>query len=509
MSKLAKILLLFSGLSLVSFVIVRFLVGFWIPFLWIPLALFGGLAGAAIYQDRSLYKDFFTMKTTKQGMSMGALIGLVIFFLVVVNFIAVRKYATFDFSLAQVNSLSAQSVQLVRGLKQELRVLYFYQKGTEGVEENRRAFIELMKKYQDQSPQVKLEFIDVNERPDLTEQYAVNKGNGVVFLDYMGRKSQIQKIDEQEITSALVKVTREKDKVIYFTTGHAEKNLEDSKDPGGLNALKSMLEGNRYTVKTLSLVSQNGSVPEDADLVMAVGPQQTFLDSEILALQKYLDRGGSAIFALEPKALDHLQKFLQANGVEIGNNYLVNFVDTQIGRAVNPQVTTGLQFSNESPITKPFEKGLFSVFRLPMEVKLADKLPAGYQGEVLVKTSDKTMAYADTNFKVGGKIGTYDLAVIVQAKKAEKSFSLVVFGDADFMTNQMLYQNLNRDLILNSVAFLAKEENLISIAPREVGVTQMQLSETAFYAFIFCFILVVPAALLIAGGVIGFKRRYA
>ena len=85
-----------------------------------------------------------------------------------------------------------------------LLILYFYQKGTEGVEENRRAFIELMKKYQDQSSLIKLEFVDVNERPDLTEKYSVTKGNEV-YLEYKGRKNQIQKIDEQEITSALVK----------------------------------------------------------------------------------------------------------------------------------------------------------------------------------------------------------------------------------------------------------------------------------------------------------------
>lgn len=513
MSKLGKVFYLLSAFSFASAVVIRLLIGGWVPFLWICIAMAVGFFVGATWNDRLLFKEFFGMKTTKQGLSMGAMIGLVFGFLVAVNFIAVRKYKVFDFSSAQQNTLSAQSIQLLKGLSADLQVFYFYQKGAEGVEENRRAFIELLKKYQDQSSFVKLEFVDVNERPDLTEKYGVNKGNGVVFVDYKGRKNQIQKIDEQELTSALVKVTREKDKVVYFTVGHGEKSLEDLRETTGAGALKGLLEGNRYTVKTLSL-TEKGEVPTDADVLFILGPTQSFLEPELKALRMYLQKGGSLVVSLEQKTQHYLGSLLADLGLEAKDEYLVNFVDTAVGRAVNPQATTGMQFSPTHQITKPFEKNLFTVFRLPMPLQQASRAPEGYVIDPLVKTSDKTMSYKDTAFKTSGAIGTYNVAMAVKgrmngAEATAPEFSAVVFGDSDFMSNQLLYQNLNRDLVLNSVAFLAKEENLISITPKEIGITKMQMSETAFYLFIFGFIITLPLALLIAGGTLWVRRRHA
>jgi ABC-type uncharacterized transport system involved in gliding motility auxiliary subunit len=255
-------------------------------------------------------------------------------------------------------------------------------------------------------------------------------------------------------------------------------------------------------------------VAKDADVLLIVGPTQSFLDSEIKAVETYLRGGGSLILALEPKTNHNLGALMRDLGLDLKDNYLVNFVDTQIGRAVNPQVTAGVQFSLGHQITKPFEKNLFAVFRLPTEVEKLAKTPEGFIYDPLVKTSEKTMSYKETTFKTAGAIGSATAGMAVQGRwpgSDEKVplFNAVVFGDSDFITNQLLYQNLNRDLILNTIAFLAKEENLISISPKEVGVTKMQLSETSFYLFIFCFIILLPLVLLVTGSTLWMRRRHA
>lgn len=513
MSKLGKIFFLFSGLSLLSFVALKIIAGSWIPFLWVCLALFVGFLIGGFWQDREFYKDFLSMKTTKQGMSMGGMILMVFTLLVAVNFIATRKHKTFDFSLAKVNTLSEQSIQLVKNLKEDLKVLYFYQKGAEGVEENRRAFIELLKKYQDQSSYVKLDFVEVNERPDLTEKYGVTKGNGVVFLDYKGKKNQIQKIDEQEITSALVKVTREKDKIIYFTSGHGERDLENQQDIQALGAFKAMLEGNRYISKNLVLISE-GKVPDDADVVIIAGPTQGFLDNEVKLLEDYLKKGGSLVLALEPKTSHNLDKILTQAGIVLKNNYLVNFIDTPIGRAIDPRATAGTTFSQTHNITKPFGKSQFTLFRTPMSVLKADKTDANWTYDSLVKTNNKTLSYSDNSFKGEGVPSEDTVVMSVKGRfpgvdEKGPEFSLVVTGDVDFMSNQLLYQNLNRDLALNMVSDLAKEESMISITPKEVGMTQLQITPNQFYLFIFGFILPLPLLLLFMSGFFWYQRRNA
>lgn len=510
MHRISKILFSISGISILSFVVTRLLVGVWIPFLWIPLAFFVSCFVGALIQERKSIGEFLSMKTTKHGMNMGVLIGLVVVVLVVANFLAVKHYKVWDFSGSQSNTLSEQSKKLVGSLDSELLIRFFYKKGVEGNEENRKSFRELIKKYQDQSSNIKLEFVEVNERPDLAEQYGVTKGSGVIFLEYKGRKNRVEKIDEQEVTSALVKVTREKDKNIYFITGHGERDLEDAKEAGGLNALKVMLENNRYLVKTLAS-NLNAKIPEDADVVMIVGPTQKFLDYEIQGLEEYLQRGGSLFVALKSNQTQGLEALLDRVGIEPMNNYVLNLVETAMGKGVQQGQTLGTVFSSTNEITKVFGKNEATIFRNPMSFK-RDKVPEGLSIDDLVKAPESSMSFNSLQIKGEGPQGAFTLVTLVKGKfpgASGKDFELIAAGDADFLGNQLLMQSLNRDLVLNSVASLAKEENLISVAPKESQVTKLALTDANFYLFLFLFAIPVPLILLGSSLALWLRRRHA
>ncbi len=512
MSKAGKILYLLSGISIASFGVTRFIIGDFIPFLWVPIGLFVLFLFAAIWSDRAVLKSFMMMKTTKHGMNMGAMILMVLVFLISVNFIAVRHKITWDFSAAKVNTLSEQSVKILKTLDAELTVRYFYKKGAEGVDQNKALFRELVKKYQDQSSQVKLDFVEVNERPDLAEEYGVNKGTGVVFVDYKKHRNRIEKIEEQELTSALVKVTRENDKMVYFLSGHGERDLENTQEAEGGAALKNLLEGNRYKVNTLTLAN-TATVPPDADMLFVVGPEQALLESEVQAIEEYMKRGGSVVFAFDSHKSNGLEKVLKNVGVEVANNYIVIVMDTIMGKAVNPSATPVAQFSNVHPVTKVFGKNQFVVFRLPTGLTKAASVPAGIDIEEILKTNEKSVGFSNTQFNQGGTPGPYTVGMSLKGKypgaTEGKEFSLLVFGNSTFLSNQLLYQNLNRDLVLNSVAYLAKDENLISISPKEVEITQMNITPGAWYLFVFGFIIPLPIALFGFSSFLWFKRRYA
>ncbi len=511
-SRLSKILFLFSGISLASFGIVYFLIGQWVPFLWIPVGLFFLLTAFALFTERNLIKEFLTLRTTKHGMNMGVLILLVFTCLVTVNFISVRNYKTWDFSKEHINSLSEQSIKLLKSLDSDLSVKFFYQKGAEGVDEAKRGFRELLKRYQDESKFVKLEFIDVNERPDLAEQYGVTKGSGVVYLDYKGRKNKIEKIEEQEITSALVKVTRDSDKIIYVTTGHGELDLNQAREAQGAAALKSLLEGNRYQVRPLPLVT-SPKVPDDANVLIIPGATQAFLEPEVKAIEAYLQKGGNLLLALNPKTNHGLDGLVKALGLQLQNNFVVTILETAFGKAINPESTPATVFSSTHQITKPFGQNQFAIFRLPQGLKKVEPAAPGLTIDEIVKTGDKAMAFPDTKFDKDAVSGTFTVAAAVKGKFAgaddkAPEFMAVVVGNSDFLNNQRLYQNLNRDLALNSVGYLSREENLISIAPREVGVTKMQLPDHKLYMFL-VFALAVPLCLLGTSLGLWYRRRAA
>jgi len=440
------------------------------------------------------------------------MIGLVLILLIAVNVIAVRKYKTFDFSLAKVNSLSPQSIQMVKDLKEDLKVIYFYKEGTEGVEQNRRSFIDLIKKYQDETDRVKLEFVEINERPDLAQEYKVNQGTQTVIMVYQGRQSRIERIEEQELTSAIVKVTRSSSKKVYFLSGHQELSMQPAKDGSSLALLKDLLENNRYLVAEHSF-TQSTQVPKDADVLVIAGPKMNFLDIEVRALKEYLERGGSLVIALEAGFKTGLEPLLKSIGVTAKNNYIATVLQTPMGTAVDPRFARGSVFSSTSQITKPFSGNQFTVFRLPTALVQEKELPSGIVIEEVVKTSESVMGFHDTKFDKEGERGPYTLAVTVTGKfpksSAQEDFRILIAGDSDFLNDQYLYQNLNRDLALNSISYLAKEENLISITPKEVEVSQLTLTPTGLALFVFGLIIPLPLLFFISSGVLWYRRRYS
>ncbi len=508
MGRLGKIMFLLSGLSLLSVGVVYFLLREWHPLLWMGLGLFVIFAGVGIWNNRRTYSDFLSMKTTKEGMSMGTMILLVFALLMAVNFIAVRKHKTWDFSQAQTNSLSDQSMKVVKALTEDMKIRFFYSKGQAGTEEGRRQFRELVKKYQDISNHVQLDFIEVNERPDLTQEYGVNEGKGIVFVEYKGRKNRIDKIDEQELTSAMVKATRESEKTIYFVTGHGEKDIEDAQTESGLRGFKDVLEGNRYKVKNLVL-TQASELPKDADLIFVVGSQQKFLDSEIQLLKQYLQNGGSLFLATKNFETTGLKVLLNSMGIDASTESIATIMRSPMGDIVNA-IVPGMTFSSTHSITKIFGKNQFVAMQLPVPLKRMEG-KTGFTVDDLVKTSEKSAAFADKSFQVAKTKGPFTVAMSIQGKLTAdaKDFLAVVISDSDFLNNKMLVQNLNRDLGLNSAAFLSREENMISITPKEVQATPVKWGQSEFYIFVFGFVIPLPILMLVTSGVLWFRRRYA
>lgn len=512
MHKLSKLAFLFSGISFICLILGRLAYGGWHHLLWIPLIFFLVLFIFPLAKEFRLFREFFGMKTTKRGLSMGSMILLMVGILVMANVIAVRKYKTWDFSAAKVNTLSEQSTQLLKGLTSDLKVIFFYKTGQEGVEENRRAFRELIKKYQDQSDRIRLDFVEVNERPDMANEYGVNKGGGIVFLEYEGRRNRIERIDEQEITSALLKVTREKDRVVYFVVGHGEFDLEEPREAQGAASLKSLLANNRYDVRTLTLAT-TPKIPDDADAVLVVGPQTNFLEHEVKALEAYLQRGGSLVLALESGKTGGLEKLTESVGIIPQNNYIFNVVETVMGRGVNQGPTVAPTFSSNSEITKVFGRNDMVVFRFPMALQKGEA-PAGVSLDEIVQTLPQAMAMPDLRFRGEGPMAAFTLAMTARGRwpgagDEAKEFRMAVFGNAQFMANALLYQSLNRDLVLNTVASMVREENMISITPKEPAVTKMAMTDSTLRFFIWGFVIPLPLLLLASSMGLWIRRRFA
>ena len=153
--------------------------------------------------------------------------------------------------------------------------------------------------------------------PDLAKELKI-RDNGTIALvrgegeeqqvesikigeDFDGARRNLKKLDEK-VQESLLKLTRGK-KTAYVTVGHGEMYWKgsESKDRS-LSNVKKVLGQLQYTVKELGLTQGLAEeVPEDADLVMVMGPTEPFLDVEVAALDAFRARGGRLLVALEPR----------------------------------------------------------------------------------------------------------------------------------------------------------------------------------------------------------------
>ena len=117
-------------------------------------------------------------------------------------------------------------------------------------------------------------------------------------------------LSEQDLVSAILISTGEQQKVVYFTTGHNERNSADSEeDSGGYGFARSGLLGDNYAVRTLNL-KQVSAIPADSAVLIVAGPTGSFLVDERDKIEAYLRNGGRAMFLLDDAINPQLNKIL-------------------------------------------------------------------------------------------------------------------------------------------------------------------------------------------------------
>ena len=151
---------------------------------------------------------------------------------------------------------------------------------------------------------------------------------GTIVFNYKGRTERVTSDTEQDITNGIIKVVSGQQRKVYFTQGHGEKDTT-SAERDGYNAIAGALGRENYTVDKV-VIAQQGSVPDDAAMVIVAGPRIDFFPPEIDALKKYLDKAGKLLLELDPPdkpdspPLTNLIALAHDWGIDVGNNVVVD-----------------------------------------------------------------------------------------------------------------------------------------------------------------------------------------
>src|SRR5437899_5995605 len=135
------------------------------------------------------------------------------------------------------------------------------------------------------TPRVTYQIIDVNKATGLARQYGIST-YGEVVVQSEGRRRDFDNSRAELLIPAILQISHGSNKHIYFTIGHGERHPFDNERNLGYSTWRNLLEQNNYQIDSVSLFA--GGVPEDASVVIALGPRKDFLPEELAALGKYL-----------------------------------------------------------------------------------------------------------------------------------------------------------------------------------------------------------------------------
>lgn len=482
--------------------------------MWIATALF--FLGWVIL-NRKMLLQFFTKKSTLYGANQAFIVLLVLGILVCVNYAAKEHSFRKDFTRSGLNSLSPQTKKVLRELDKEVKVFYF--NSQQEKEKNEAIF----KNYAHETKRFRYQFVDTGKEPTLTQSMEVKRNDTAIFiLDGTNKKVKVEGATEEKLTNGLIKLLRTKDQIVYFTSGHLEKRLDSSDtDADGLSFARAELEKQGYSVKELNLMSA-GKIPDDISVLGIVSPQSAFYPKEIEIIGEWMAKGGSVFIALDldvvasglSKGAQQIASIAKKYGVEVHDKMLVD--PTSKAANVEPQVLLGFSASKEHPITKDFPTstlGIVANFFFPLTSYLTNTKIEGIETTSLAKTSQQAWAISDwatlkkglVSFQKGKDLmGQMDLAYAVE--KAAEKIRMVIFANARFAVNGVIDKAANRDLFLNSFAWLTKDEQFISIRAKEQDNDQLQASNNMLSLVFILTVLFLPVFVLVYGLVVWWRR---
>lgn len=448
-----------------------------------------------------------------------------LFFLGILAFIALiaeRHPWRVDMTESGTFTLSEQTQNILNTLNQPIDIKAFF--ATASPEQVKAK--DLLETFRYASPKVTYEFIDPDRQPEIAKRYEV-RTYGTVILEGYGKRQSVQNADEENITNALLKLIRNEQKVIYFLVGHGEHSLEnDQKD--GYSVLRDALEKENYHTSDLNLL-QKAEVPEDSAVLIIAGPRKSLFPQEIATLENYLKRGGKLMILLDPNYDGGLGDVLKKYGLKLDSDMVIDKLSRVFGGSYLMPVV--MEYG-EHKVTANFDLATF--YPEARSVEAVEEPPTGVELEVLASTSENAWAEHNIDMLNRGeasfdekedKAGPVSLAVLAEidlkafnqgadnnskeepnqkagetkADPANKKAFLLVVGDSDFASNSYFGLSGNGDLFLNMVNFLAEEEHLITIKPREHSNQPVLMTQTQAWIVFWVVLVIVPVVVLLAG----------
>jgi len=434
--------------------------------------------------------------------------------LLALAYLSVRYPFRFDLTPEGVYSLSAPTVTMLKRLDKPVHIVFFH-------DPMMRETVELYRLVAGQNKLVSVEFYDPMINPAQARMFGVNFA-GTAVIESRGRRLQVNGGSETDIANGILRVSQGATQRVCFLDGHGEPDpfSMESHDhlegaPGhshglgtkyvmherhGMAKARHALETMNYTVEKLLLLQRANGLAGCAVLVVA-GPKIALLAREIEAVRAHLAAGGNAFFMLDPFVRTGLEPVIREYGVVLDDDIVIDEASHFWADVSSPAVSdyNRHQVTRDLPLT--FFPGVRSLSPTPQRVPDTSVVP-------LVNSSRNSWGQANrerVGFVKGRDVPGPNTLMVVALRRPRSRIAVV--GDSDFATNSFFHIMGNGTLFLNTVNYLAAQENLIGLQPRTADLPRVNLTNRQMKGTFFLSVVLVPALLAVVGTAVWWKQH--
>jgi hypothetical protein len=444
-----------------------------------------------------------------------------------------------DYSYFKTSRPSESTLAMLAPMAEDVRVIAFFPP----VNEVRDEVMGYLRELQRQSPNVRLEEQDRLLAPALAKEAKVFQDGVIVLMrgaqtesiavgtEIKAARKTLRQLDT-EMQKALTKVLRAQ-RTAYLTAGHGELNdtkLDDVATGRSALGVKELLEVQNYVIRDLSFVQGLGrDVPEDATVVLVLGPTEPFAPEELASLERYAARGGRLLLALEPEGKANNEQLAKIAGLKFNEGLLCNEESHGIRRR-NPSdhaIVFSNRFSTHPSVASLRRLGSRAVFFL--NAGSIDKQDdAAGEIDFSIQSLQGTWADLNGNFLFDDPDetkGVFRLVASVTRPLEDKKNSkengtenekqepvetrMVVVADGDALSDATLMNpshfNGNPQFVVDVIRWLGGEEAFSGLvaSTEDVRIEHTKQKDKAYF---YLTIFGVPA-LVLAMGWTGLRRR--
>lgn len=465
-----------------------------------------------------------------KGTSTLILVAIVIACYIVLNMLVDKiKMEDLDFTEKKLYSLSDETKSKVGSIENEITIDLVNM-------ESQQYIKDYAKKYELINKNIKVEEInDLSSRVDLKTKYDLTDTDYIIIVKSGEREKVVKSTDlttfdyntykqvdrtEEAITNAIVEITLNRKPKIYIFAGNTYYSPATN-----LASVISRLKDDANEVETLDILSK-GSMPEDCDLLVITTLKSDLSDFERDKILDYTHNGGKLLILTSQNILEentpNFDQILAEYGIKIDFGAVFEQDASKMLSNAPELILEEATASFMSDIDMSIKACLIDAGRIDFESQ--EKLDElGIEYEPIIQTSEKS--YVRTNFNITSYSRTEqdleEASYIVGAKITkriddEKTSEIIVFSNEQFASDMKMPINNqyymyavdlynNKDVILNSCAYLTERQDTISI--RKTDETQNYTVTDKQNTIIELIIFILPVVIIIVGIVIWQVRR--